>query len=80
MRDGGFSPGTSAAAVKRGTAPITLINREKLIDLLIKHKVGVRAHLVEILELDADAFAQRDEEDTAGITAGIPWDTVERIR
>lgn len=61
---GDFSKGTTAAAVERGAAPITLINGEKLIDLLIEHKIGVRTRSVEILELDADAFAQRDEEDT----------------
>jgi restriction system protein len=61
---GDFSKGTTAAAVERGAAPITLINGEKLIDLLIEHKIGVRTRSVEILELDADAFAQQDEGDT----------------
>jgi restriction system protein len=61
---GDFSKGTTAAAVERGAAPITLINGEKLIDLLIEHKIGVRTRSVEVLELDADAFVQRDEEDT----------------
>ncbi|WP_199295681.1 hypothetical protein [Trichocoleus sp. FACHB-591] len=56
--------GLLQAAVERGAAPITLINGEKLIDLLIEHKIGVRTRSVEILELDADAFAQWDEEDT----------------
>jgi len=61
---GDFSKGTTAAAIERGAAPITLINGEKLIDLLIEHKIGVRTRSVEILELDADAFAQQDEGDT----------------
>lgn len=53
---GDFSKGTAAAAVERGAAPITLINGEKLIDLLIEHKIGVRTRSVEILELDPDMF------------------------
>lgn len=57
---GDFSKGTAAAAVERGAAPITLINGEKLIDLLIEHKIGVRTKPIEILELDADAFAQSE--------------------
>jgi restriction system protein len=57
---GDFSKGTTAAAIERGAAPITLINGEKLIDLLIEHKIGVRTRLIEILELDTDAFAQSE--------------------
>ncbi|MEP0915077.1 restriction endonuclease [Leptolyngbya sp. GB1-A1] len=60
---GDFSKGTTAAAVERGAAPITLINGEKLINLLIEHRIGVRTRSVEILELDEDAFAQQYEGD-----------------
>lgn len=59
---GDFSKGTRDAAIERGAAPITLINGEKLVDLLIEHKLGVRIKSIEILELDADAFAQSIEE------------------
>ncbi len=38
-----------------------VINGEKLIDLLIEHQIGVRQKAIDILELDADAFAQLDE-------------------
>lgn len=58
---GDFSKGTREAAFEPGVAPITLINGEKLIDLLIEHKIGIRKKSIEILELDADAFAQFDE-------------------
>ena len=52
-----FSKGTREAAFEVGAAPITLIDGTKLIDLLVQHGIGVRKKTVEILELDADAFA-----------------------
>ncbi len=51
-----FSKGTQSAAFERGAAPITLIDGEKLIDLLIENGIGVKKKTIEVLELDADAF------------------------
>ncbi|GAB6063504.1 restriction endonuclease [Deferrisoma palaeochoriense] len=53
-----FSKGTREAAFEPGAAPITLIDGGKLVDLLIEHGIGVRKKLVELLELDPDAFAE----------------------
>ena len=52
-----FSRGTEAAAFEQGAAPITLVDGEKLVDLLIKHEIGVKKRRLEILELDQEAFA-----------------------
>ena len=52
-----FSKGTQEAAFAGGAAPITLIDGEKLVDLLIERNIGVRKRPLEILEVDADAFA-----------------------
>ncbi len=52
-----FSRGTEAAAFEQGAAPITLVDGEKLIDLLIKHEIGVKKKKLEILEFDQEAFA-----------------------
>ena len=52
-----FSKGTQDAAFATGAAPITLVDGEKLVDLLIEHGIGVRKRTVELLELDADAIA-----------------------
>ena len=52
-----FSKGTQDAAFATGVAPITLVDGEKLLDLLIEHGIGVRKRTVELLELDADAIA-----------------------
>ncbi len=56
-----FSKGTREAAFEPGAAPITLIDGNKLVDLLIEHGIGVRKKPVELLELDADAFAEVED-------------------
>ena len=53
---GRFGPGIRDAAVERGAAPITLIDGEKLLELLIEHGIGVRKKIVESLELDISAL------------------------
>lgn len=58
----GFSPGTRNAAFEHGAAPITLIDGEKLIDLLIEHQLGVRKKAIDILELDKMALLSVDKE------------------
>ena len=57
----GFSKGAMQAAFEAGAPPITLIDGSKLMDLLIEYGIGVRTRSVEVLELDADAFAQTEE-------------------
>ena len=52
-----FAKGTKEAAFATGAAPITLIDGDKLIDLLIEHAIGVRKRTIELLEVDADAVA-----------------------
>lgn len=55
---GGFTRGTQEAAFERGAAPITLINGEKLLDLLIEHEIGVSKQAVEYLQFDAAKLEQ----------------------
>ncbi len=52
----GFSKGTREAAFEPGAAPITLIDGETLIQLLIDHGIGVRKRKLELWELDADGL------------------------
>lgn len=52
-----FSSGTQDAAFANGAAPITLIDGDKLIDLLIEHGIGVKKHTIEVLAVDPDAFS-----------------------
>jgi restriction system protein len=59
---GDFARGTNTAAFESGAAPITLINGEKLIDLLIKNEIGIKKREVEIWDVDLDAFQTDAEE------------------
>jgi restriction system protein len=59
----GFSKGTREAAFERSAAPITLIDGDKLIDLLIEHQLGVRKKAIEILELDETTLVSEEEEE-----------------
>lgn len=55
-----FSSGTQKAAFEPGAAPITLIDGEKLVELLAKHEVGVKKRKIEVWELDESAFQGDD--------------------
>lgn len=60
----GFSRGTRDAAFEPGAAPITLIDGERLIDLMIEHQLGVRKKAIDILELDETTLLIEDEEES----------------
>ena len=57
-----FSKGTQDAAFATGAAPITLVDGEKLVELLIEHGIGVRKRTIELLEVDADAIADIEKD------------------
>ncbi len=63
---GGFSRGARDAAFEPGVAPITLIDGDKLLDLLVEHGVGVRTRRVELLELDEATLDGTGEADADG--------------
>lgn len=52
-----FSKGTEKAAFEHGAAPITLIDGDKLVDLLIEHELGVNKQSIEVLRIDAEFFS-----------------------
>jgi len=58
-----YSKGTTEAAFATGAAPITLIDGDKFIDLLIEHGIGVRKRTVELLAVDPDAFSDLEVEE-----------------
>ncbi|MBN2092636.1 restriction endonuclease [candidate division KSB1 bacterium] len=57
-----FSKGTKEAAFERGAAPITLINGEKLIELLIENEIAVKKKQIDYFLIDGDYFVESDEE------------------
>jgi restriction system protein len=60
---GGFSTGTKKAAFERGAAPITLIDGEKLLDLLIEREIGVTKSTVEYIDFDVNKLTQFESEE-----------------
>jgi restriction system protein len=58
-----FSKGCKEAALFPGAAPITLINGNKLIELLFEHEVGIRKQSVTLYEVDEEFFSESAEED-----------------
>jgi len=57
-----FAKGTMDAAFAQGAAPITLIDGDKLIDMLIEHGIGVRKRTFEVLTLAPEGFVLQEEE------------------
>lgn len=53
---GTISKGCRKGALFPGAAPITLIDGEKLIDLLIEHSIGIKKRPIDIWELDNSFF------------------------
>lgn len=64
---GGFAKGARDAAFEPGAAPITLIDGDKLLDLMIENGIGVRTKTVELLELDEARLEGRNGEDSSEI-------------
>jgi restriction system protein len=60
---GDFGKGAKDAAFEMGAAPITLINGETLIDLLVEHAIGVKKKTVEYFEIDESVFEEPDPEE-----------------
>jgi restriction system protein len=59
---GGFAKGCKDAALFPGAAPITLIDGDKLIELLLKHGVGVKKKPQTLIEVDESYFDSVDPE------------------
>lgn len=58
---GGFSKGCTEAAIYPGAAPITLIDGDILLNLLIEHGIGVKKREVELYDLDEQFFEDSPE-------------------
>lgn len=54
---GKFAQGCKDAALFPGAAPITLIDGDKLIELMLKHEVGIKKRPQTLVEIDETYFA-----------------------
>ena len=53
-----FSKGTREAAFERGASPVTLIDGERLIDLLMEHGIGVKPIQIKLWQVDPYIFEE----------------------
>ena len=60
---GKFSKGANDEAFAVGAAPITLIDGQALINLLVKHNIGIRRRELRFLEFDESSLKQFEPED-----------------
>jgi restriction system protein len=59
---GKFAQGCKDAALYPGAAPITLIDGDKLIELMLKHEVGIKKRPQTLIEIDESYFAENADE------------------
>ena len=74
---GTFAKGAKEGALFGGAAPITLIDGKRLLELCIKHEVGVKRQPVEIYEIDEAFFAEKFSHDDNGASSEEPIATDE---
>lgn len=55
---GSFSKKAKEIAVVRNAPPISLIDGERLLDLLIEHDIGIRRREIRILEFDPESLSE----------------------
>lgn len=60
---GTFTRGTTDAALFQGAAPVTLIDGDRLIELLIEHEVGIKKKPATLIQLDETYFVEASKED-----------------
>ena len=48
-------------AFEKGAAPITLIDGDRLIDLLIEHEIGMRKEQLSLLKFEQTDFLAEDD-------------------
>ena len=56
-----FAKGAVSAAFAPGQAPITLIDGDSLIDLLIEHGIGVRTRKIAVLTFDPEGLSSHED-------------------
>jgi restriction system protein len=68
---GDYGKGAKDSAFEMGAAPITPINGETLIDLLIQHEIGVKKKTVDYYEFDESAFQPIEPEEVESLNDDV---------
>lgn len=63
---GGFTSGAKKFGIVPNVSPITLIDGETLLDLLIEHDIGIRRRVIRIHEFDQNSLSQFDTDEQQG--------------
>lgn len=64
---GSFTKGAQEAAFERGAPPITLIDGEKMLELLIENGIGIKKTPVQYYEFTPETLAQFGSDDEDGV-------------
>jgi restriction system protein len=64
---GSFSSGCKDRALFPGAAPITLIDGEHLLDLLIEHRIGIKERPARLIEVDEEFFSTEADAEEEGV-------------
>lgn len=59
-----FTPAAKNEAAAKNKVPISLVNGEMLLDLLIKYQVGVKSKTTELISVDEDYFENLESDDS----------------
>jgi len=76
---GTFSYGAKTAALEQGAAPITLIDGEKLLDLLMQYEIGISKKAVEFYEFDESRLAEAEEQEGFEVISNKSFNTMGKI-
>lgn len=68
---GSFSPAAKAQATATGMLPISLVEGDEFVDLMISRNVGVTRKSIEVLELDLESLVFPEEEGRGGRSAAL---------
>lgn len=66
---GGFTKQAKSVAIIPNVSPITLIDGDRLLDLLIEHDIGVRKSEIEVYEFDEASLSQFEIEEDATLAS-----------
>ena len=74
---GSFARGAQEGALYTGAAPITLIDGKHLLDLCIKHEVGIKKSPVVLFEIDEAFFTEKFGQDEEILAVSLPVEDID---
>ncbi len=69
----GFGSGAVEEAVAAGKTPISLIDGQRLVELLMQHEIGAKRGVVHLYRLNLDDLISEEPDDAAGTKSAALW-------